>query len=138
MNRKNIKYTVTNKFDDTIKPIVTAAIWGKIKISHNGVEQIYRDAIIYPSGHESWDWNISNTHHVPGVQILEIKKLVDAGCRSIILSTGFENVLQVGPETIAYMKENNIPYTILNSMDAIGRYNESSDNNVGFLLHSTC
>ncbi|XWV26878.1 hypothetical protein QJ857_gp0172 [Tupanvirus soda lake] len=126
------------QYNDSEKPIIVKAKWGKIDISYLGKTDKYKDVILWPNGHKNWDWSLYNTHHNPGIQIMNIKELVDFGCDLIILSTGFENVLQVSKQTIAWLEKNNIKYEIANSMDAIKLYNKNITNNVGLLLHSTC
>lgn len=138
MNRKNISYKLLD-YNDNQKPIITKARWGKITIRYKNDTSKYRDVIIWNNGFLNWDWSLSDTHHSPGIQLLEVKFLVDEQhCQFIILSTGFENVLQVSEEVIKWLKWKRIDYVILNSMAAIELYNETTRNDVGLLLHSTC
>jgi len=137
-NRQNIKYQIKT-YNDTKKPIIIDASWGKTFVSYLGEKEKYKDVILWDSGHKAWDWSISNTHHNPGIQILEVKELVEEyDCNFIILSTGFEDVLRVAPETIQWLDRNKIGYKIMNSMDAIKFYNSCDKEHVGLLLHSTC
>ena len=138
-NFRNIRYLARKNINDTIKPVVKEAIWGKLTISFNGKVSEYRDAILWPTGHMEWDWRLSNTHHKPGIQINEIKELLDTGeCNEIILTTGFEDVLQVDPKTVKWLDRKNIEYKIMSTLDAIKYYNQSSVKKAGILIHSTC
>lgn len=136
--RDKINYSLKN-YNDSDKPFIIKAKWGQIDVSYMGEVERYKDVIIWPNGHKKWDWSISNTHHTPGIQISDIKKLIiRCKCNYIILSTGFEDVLQVPKETIIWLNKHKINYEIANSMDAIKLYNENTNDNIGILLHSTC
>lgn len=138
LNRSKISFEM-KKFDDSNKPLIIDVKWGRIIVSFQGKSKTYRDAIIWYNGHANWDWSLSNTHHIPGIQLLEIKFLVkECRCDFIILTTGFENVLNVDKNTIRWLNKNNIQYVILNSSDAIKIYNERSNVSTGILFHSTC
>ena len=138
VNRSKISFEL-KKFDDSSKSLIVDVKWGSIVVSFLGKTKTYRDAIIWRTGHKKWDWSLSNTHHIPGIQIPEIKFLIeDCQCNFIILTTGFENVLNVDKNTIKWLIKNDVQYIILNSADAIKVYNESSDNAMGILFHSTC
>ena len=132
---------------------------GRIQVSFLGEKSIYADAIIWPIGHKNWDWNLSDTHHDPGIQLSNVQELViDYECNFVILSKGFDNILQTSNEAINWLETNKINYAILNSLDAIELYNDFSEiiikkiknkpntilrlynhkmNSVGILLHST-
>jgi len=134
------KYTYTDKkIDSSNRPVVRSAKWGEIIVEYKNTTQKYKDAMIWKNGSKGWNWTLSNTHHNPGIQIPDVMELViDHGCRFIILSTGYQNVLKVDPGTIEWLNRNKIPFKIMNSYHAIIFYNESSLDNLGMLLHSTC
>lgn len=110
--------------------------WGKIIIG----DKIFKDVKLFPGGFREWDWNETGTKHSPGIQPEDLKELVDAGATQIVLSKGFESVLQTTNEAEKYMIENKIKYYILETGTAVKKYNELFENNekVGALIHSTC
>ena len=95
-------------------------------------------------GAEPWDWKLSNTHHDPGIQLVDVKDLIDKGAKIIILSTGIRNQLQVARETeelLSEQKKNGqLEFHIQTSVDAVEHYNQLARNKkaVGALIHSTC
>ena len=126
-------------YDDRFKPIIARARWGRTDVAYQGAITKYRDVIVWPEGSTSWDWTLSNTHHQPGIQIKEIRTLVEHyHCDLIILSKGFDNVLDTDDKTISWLRRHRIRYEILNSLDAIQAYNANTTDRVGLLLHSTC
>jgi len=110
--------------------------WGEIIINNNK----YKDAKCYPGGVRAWDWNETGTRHKPGIQIADIKELLDNKSEIIILSKGVDNVLCTKDETFDYLKENKIEYYHLQSEEAVKKYNELCDlgKKVGGVFHSTC
>jgi hypothetical protein len=119
----------------TVSPLVTGSRWGQIEVA----KESFRDAKLSPDGASEWDWRATNTHHVPGIQIADVAELVRLGA-TIVLSRGFELVLQVPPATIDWLAERNIACEVLESGLAIARYNElaNAKESVGALIHSTC
>lgn len=135
-HRSKINYKIDTNYDDTLQPVILFAKWGKITLSYMGETESFKDVIIWPEGYLKWDWTLSDTHHNPGIQTMEVKNLVDKHeCELIILSTGFEDVLQVDKKTIAWLKRKRIDYIVANSMEAIKEYNSIIDRRVGLLLH---
>ncbi len=120
----------------TISPLVTNSRWGAIEVG----TETFRDAKLSPDGAAEWDWRATNTHHVPGIQIADVAELVHLGSTIVILSRGFELVLQVPQATLDWLAERNITCEVLESGLAIARYNElaNENENVGALIHSTC
>lgn len=135
---KNIRYKI-HRYDDTIKPLIVSARWGRTRIKYQGTDTLYKDVMLWNDGHKRWDWKKSDTHHVPGIVLHDVRELVEKrGCDYLILSRGYENVLQIHPDTISYLREGNVRYIILNSIDAINEYNVNTSDNVGMLFHATC
>ncbi len=92
----------------TISPLVTNSRWGAIEVG----TETFRDAKLSPDGAAEWDWRATNTHHVPGIQIADVAELVHLGSTIVILSRGFELVLQVPQATIDWLAERNITYEV--------------------------
>jgi hypothetical protein len=101
------------------------------------------DVVVYPTGCVPWDWksHVPNTAHRPGILPVDVKELVEQHKVDIvILSKGVEEVLQVDPSTIQYLKKQKKEYYILETRKAIDKYNElvAQGKKVGGLFHTTC
>lgn len=119
-----------------ISPKINSIKWGNILIDGNNK---YKDAKLYPGGSRTWDWNETGTHHSPGIQPADVEELLDHGAEVIVLSKGFNERLQTSRETEQYLSSKNIPYHILQTENAVQKYNElRKDHSVGALIHSTC
>ena len=114
-----------------------AISWGRTVVSKHGN---FRDAMVYPNGACEWDWRKSNTHHVPGIQLVDIEFLLNNGCDQIVLSRGMQLVLQTDAATIDFLTRAVIPFFIEESSRAVELFNHLRDSGirVGALLHSTC
>lgn len=118
-------------------PKIVKAKWGKLEVAGLGA---FRDAKLYPSGGRTWDWRETDTHHVPGIQPSDIQELLDQGSEFIVLSRGFQLVLQTHTDTVQKLKELSIPFVIEETSKAVLTYNKlvSQGKAVGGLFHSTC
>ncbi|CAF0905016.1 unnamed protein product [Rotaria sordida] len=127
--------------DPKESPLIEELSWGFIRVKGfpSG-----KDFKLYPGGAEEWDWNETNTRHVPGIQQADVKDLIDKGAKYIVLSKGMQNKLETPKETKDFLEENNmklgINYFIETTPEAYKRYNSLVQENkpVGALLHSTC
>jgi len=118
-------------------PMITNITWGKTQVQ--GQLRPYKDAKLYPGGSREWDWNETGTNHSPGIQPEDVKELLDEGAEEIVLGRGFNQRLQVKEETIDFLRENGIPFHVLQTEKAVQRYNALAENKpVGALIHSTC
>lgn len=116
-------------------PKIESLSWGHIQVSNHN----YKDVKIYPGGARTWDWTETGTHHVPGIQIADVEELLEHGATVIILSKGMNERLQTAKETEAYLNKNEIEYHILETKQAVKRYNKLRNSHaVGALIHSTC
>jgi hypothetical protein len=119
----------------TISPKVDSLQWGEIRVSG----QTYKDAKLFPGGSRTWDWNETGTRHVPGIQPGDIEELLEHDAEIIILSKGINERLQTADETKVYLDEQDCPYHILQSEEAVEKYNAlCTSKPVGALIHSTC
>ncbi len=117
-------------------PRITQLSWGQIKVEE-GTQ--YKDAKLYPGGSREWDWNETGTHHEPGIQPADVQELLENGASIIILSKGFYERLQTASETIQMLEEEGIPFHILQTEEAVKKYNQLCEKEpVGGLFHSTC
>lgn len=121
---------------ETISPLITSFSWGHLEVAGG---KSYKDAKLYPGGSETWDWNETGTHHVPGIQPADLKTLLENDCDIIILSKGVNERLQTSSETIDFLKSKGLNFQILQTEKAIETYNQlAQDHRVGALIHSTC
>jgi len=105
----------------------------------NDGAQRFKDAKLYPGGARAWDWGETGTSHVPGIQIADVDELLAQGSETVVLSRGVHERLQVPEETLAYLDAHGIETHVLQTEEAVERYNElRKDQKVGGLFHSTC
>lgn len=120
-------------------PEVIALKWGEIKVRHaDDTVHTYKDAKIFPSGSKEWNWKLTGTEHVPGIQIADTQELLDADV--FILSRGMDQILQVMPETIQFLKEHGKEVHVEQTEEAVKLYNKlvAEGKKVAALIHSTC
>jgi len=118
-------------------PRIANITWGRMEIE--GKDRTIKDAKLYPGGVREWDWNETGTRHNPGIQPADVQELLDHGAEVIVLGKGFNQRLQVKPETLQMLEERDIPVHVLETEKAVRRYNELRQNSaVGALIHSTC
>jgi hypothetical protein len=117
-------------------PRISHLSWGRIEIE--GYPP-FKDVKIFPGGAREWDWRETGTHHVPGIQPSDVQELIEHGARAVVLSKGFWERLKVCPETVEALSKRDIEVEILQTEDAVRRFNElREDIAVGGLFHSTC
>ena len=99
-----------------------------------------RDFKLYPGGGRAWDWNETNTHHVPGIQPADVEELLANGSSVVVLSRGMQLALQTAPETIELLKGRGVSFHIEETNAAVTLYNRLSEagEQIGGLFHSTC
>ena len=118
---------------DKKSPRVTHLSWGRLEVDG----QTFKDAKLYPGGAREWDWRETGTQHVPGIQPADV--VVERGARTIVLSRGVHKRLQVCPETLKLLDENGITAYVLQTEEAVSKYNELIETEpVAALIHSTC
>ena len=118
-------------------PRITKISWGKMEVDGVGLGKDFK---LWPGGGREWDWRETNTHHNPGIQIADIKELIDHGAEEIVLSRGMLLALQTCSETEQLLEDEGIPFHILETKRASSFYNKLIDDGVavGGLFHSTC
>jgi hypothetical protein len=76
---------------------------------------------------------------VPGIQPADVRELIEHGARAVVLSKGIWQRLQVCPETLELLAKNSIQVDVLQTEDAVERFNVLREKMpVGGLFHSTC
>jgi len=117
-------------------PRISLLSWGRIEVE--GYPP-FKDAKIFPGGAREWDWRETGTRHVPGIQPADVQELIERGARTVVLSKGVWERLQVCPETLEALSKNDIQVEVLQTEAAVERFNELRENiAVGGLFHSTC
>lgn len=118
-------------------PSITSISWGVVRV--DGLDTPFKDAKLYPGGAREWDWNETGTRHVPGIQPADLEELLVHGARHVVLSRGMHERLRVTPDTLERLRAAGVDYDVLETRDAVARYNElAEDRPVGALIHSTC
>lgn len=118
-------------------PQIAHCEWGKMRIE--GYDNQFRDVKLFPSGVREWDWSETGTHHQPGIQIADVQELLDKGASVIVLSKGYHERLHTMPETLAFLEEKGITVHVLETGQAVAKYNTLCESEaVGALIHSTC
>jgi hypothetical protein len=117
-------------------PRISHLSWGRIEVEGH---LPFKDAKIFPGGAREWDWRETGTRHVPGIQPADVQELIEHGARTVVLSKGVWERLQVCPETLEVLSKNDIQVEILQTEEAVRRFNVLRENiAVGGLFHSTC
>ena len=124
---------------ETTSPAILNCEWGSIQVASDEGSAQYKDAKLWPGGSRGWDWNETGTHHSPGIQPADVEELVDNGADVVILSRGQNLRLQVQDQTVDWLQSRGVDVEILETLEAVDRYNElADDRKVGALIHSTC
>lgn len=117
-------------------PRISLLSWGCIEVEGHPP---FKDAKIFPGGAREWDWRETGTRHVPGIQPADVQELIEHGARTVVLSKGVWERLQVCPETLEVLTKNDIQVEVLQTEAAVERFNELRESiAVGGLFHSTC
>ena len=117
-------------------PRISLLSWGRIEVE--GYPP-FKDAKIFPGGAREWDWRETGTRHVPGIQPADVQELIEQGAKTVVLSKGVWERLQVCPETLEVLSKRDIQVEVLQTEAAVERFNELRENiAVGGLFHSTC
>lgn len=120
-------------------PHVREISWGNIEVEDVPGTASYKDVKLWPGGSREWDWKETGTHHNPGIQPADVEELVEKGATTVVLSRGMNRRLQVKEETLAWLEERGVDAEVLETKQAVERYNELADKEqVGALIHSTC
>ena len=117
-------------------PRISQLSWGHIEVEGHPP---FKDAKIFPGGAREWDWRETGTRHVPGIQPADVRELIEHGAKAVVLSKGIWQRLQVSPETLELLAKNDIQVEVLQTEDAVNRFNVLREGMpVGGLFHSTC
>lgn len=119
-----------------VSPRIVRLSWGQIEVE-GGIR--FRDAKLYPGGSWEWDWRETGTQHSPGILPADVEELLQHGAKRVVLSKGQQGRLQVCPETLRKLESKGVAVEILETEEAVRRYNALRETEpVGGLFHSTC
>lgn len=117
-------------------PRIEAVSWGRMRVAGCGE---FKDVKVFPGGARAWDWRETGTHHRPGIQCKDVDELLGHGAVEIVLSRGMWLALQTMPETLRFLSDQGIPVHVLETREAVVKFNELRERvAVGGLFHSTC
>ena len=117
-------------------PRIAHISWGRTEVEGYPA---FKDAKVFPGGARAWDWGETGTRHSPGIQPGDVQELIDRGAKAVVLSRGIWQRLQVCPETLKLLADNDIAVEVLQTEEAAKRFNELRKSMpVGGLFHSTC
>ena len=95
-------------------PQIIDSNWNYIKVLFNQTQHEFgstftnrADLILGPNHLEEWNWKdkrILCNNHEPGITKQAIDYLINLGCNTIIVSRGYECVLQTQPDVLKYAK----------------------------------
>lgn len=121
-------------------PAIAALAWGRVDVDLAGQAQQYKDCRLWPGGAAAWDWGVTGTRHVPGIQIADIAPLLEHGVDVLVLTRGTKLVLQIAPDTLTWLADVGLEYHVEETRLAADRYNRlaGAGTRVAGLFHSTC
>jgi len=120
--------------------LITGLEWGRITIGIGGRVVTFKDCKVWPGGAVSWNWKETGTEHEPGIQPADILDLLEKRIEVMVLSRGQSSRLGVCPETEALLRQRGIEVHILDTRQAVERYNDLARQGcrVAGVFHSTC
>jgi len=123
--------------NESISPRISRISWGNMTIQGIGTGKDFK---LWPGGGRDWNWNETNTHHIPGIQPADLQELIAHGAEVIVLSRGMLLALQTCPESKSLLESKGIKFHIAETKKASDIYNHLADAGVavGGLFHSTC
>ncbi len=118
-------------------PKILSTTWGKMEIESLGSGKDFK---LWPGGGRAWNWNETGTQHSPGIQVADIKELLEHGAQIVILSKGRYSRLQTQQETLSFLENSGIKTIVAETKKAVQIYNDFAERNtkVAGLFHTTC
>ena len=118
-------------------PTISHVEWGRIRL--DGWDEAFKDVKCFPGGARAWDWTETGTRHVPGIQVADVRELLEHGAQVVVLAQGMHQRLQVQPATLTWLDERGVACHVLPTPEAVDRYNAlCREERVGGLFHTTC
>jgi hypothetical protein len=121
----------------TQSPRITYLSWGRMEVDGVGRGKDFK---LWPGGGRVWNWQETDTHHVPGIQPEDVIELLNNGSKTIVLTRGTLSRLHTCEETLQLLEQKNIPVQVADTKAAVEIYNGlvADGEAVGGLFHSTC
>ena len=118
-------------------PRINELSWGRMAIDGVGTGKDFK---LWPGGGREWDWTETGTHHVPGIQPVDVEELLANGSQAIVLTRGRLLRLQTCSQTLSVLEAKGIAVYVAETKKAAQIYNDlaSRGEAVGGLFHSTC
>ncbi|XP_002733993.1 mth938 domain-containing protein-like [Saccoglossus kowalevskii] len=123
--------------DAMSSPLIKSFSWGKMDVE----DTTYKDCKVWPGGSETWDWGKTGTHHSPGVQVTDLKDILEKGVDVLVIGNGVNQALGVPQATLNYVKDKHVEAVVLQTEKAVQKYNslvKGGSKKVGGIFHSTC
>lgn len=102
----------------------------------------FRHCIVATTGAGVWNWEMTGTHHDPGVQIADVKTAIDfdGAASVVVIGTGMEGKLGVMRETKEYLAGRGIECVVAKTDEAAEKFNAfvGEGKRVCGLFHTTC
>lgn len=123
--------------DTTHSPVILTLSWGKMEVEHLGHGKDFK---LWPGGGRAWDWGEAGTSHTGGIQIEDVKELVEHGAKVIVLTRGMLLRLRVPDRVRDYLESRNIEVVVASTKAGMKIYNDYAAKSVPVagLFHSTC
>ncbi len=124
----------------SLKTTITHISWGRMEISVGGQRLEFKDCQVWPGGAKAWDWNVTGTHHHPGIQPADIEEILAQGVDVMVLSRGMELRLHTTLEAEEMLRQRGVEYHIEETQAAVALFNQLAEQGrrVGGIFHSTC
>jgi len=118
-------------------PRILFVAWGKMEIESLGKGKDFK---LWPGGGRPWNWNETGTSHGAGIQVADVRELVEHSCEIIILARGVFSRLKISPDTTTYLETQDVEVIDTDTKRGVEIYNSKVEKNVrvGGLFHSTC
>jgi len=118
-------------------PRILSLGWGRMEVEMLGNGKDFK---LWPGGGRPWNWSETGTGHSRGIQIDDVRELIEHGAKVIILTRGMLLRLRVPDRTRHFLEKYNIQVVVASTKEGVKIYNEYSEKNVPVagLFHSTC
>ncbi len=119
------------------------SVWEKTIVRMDDREFEFKDCKVWPGHCEEWNWNLTGTRHVPGIQVTDLQDMATK-VDYLILTSGYRGALKTKSETLDYLdycrKYNGLIFFNMLTPEGVNLYNRLSavGKKVGILVHSTC
>jgi hypothetical protein len=116
-------------------PRISHLSWGRIEVEGH----LPFTLRFFPAAHGNGT-GVRRAHVMcPAFSPPNVQELIEHGARTVVLSEGVWERLQVCPETLDVLSRNDIQVEVLQTEAAVERFNELRENiAAGGLFHSTC